>query len=150
METTGVILCFDGACEPRNPGGWATYGYVIRQNGQVLTQGKGCVGHGCGMTNNVAEYAGLIAGLQQVLDLNQAGPIEVRGDSQLVINQVSGRWACRAANLQPFRQQALDLARQIGDVAWRWVPREQNTEADALSKQAYHEARWKHTLQLTR
>jgi ribonuclease HI len=155
-----LILYFDGLCEPRNPGGWACYGWLIKQDvagpvgdpiadnrsavaGQTVASGQGVAcPPGRGSTNNVAEYAALIAGLEALAGLALDGQsAEVRGDSQLVINQMTGAWRCNAAHLLPLFRQARRVAGRVGTVTFRWVPREQNTEADALSWAAYHEAR---------
>jgi ribonuclease HI len=102
---------------------------------------------GAGATSNVAEYAGAIAGLRALLDLEDLEAAEVRGDSQLVVRHLTGEWYCRAANLVPLHREALDLARRLEAggcaVTLRWIPREENAEADELSKQAYAEARAK-------
>jgi ribonuclease HI len=93
-----LILYFDGLCEPQNPGGWVCYGWVLQDGDRVVASGRGVArGPGPDSTNNVAEYAALIAGLEALarLDLGAQG-VEVRGDSQLVIHQVSGEWQCRS------------------------------------------------------
>jgi ribonuclease HI len=135
----GYILYFDGLCEPRNPGGIACYGWLIKSNDEVLASGHGEVCRGPGATNNVAEYTALIRGLEALAALGLTGAaVEVRGDSLLVVKQVRGEWRVRAANLRPLHARARKLAAQL-DVTLRWVPREQNTEADALSRKAYQE-----------
>jgi len=137
-----IILNFDGACEPVNPGGVATFGWIIKRNGATLKCGAGEVARGPGATNNVAEYAALIAGLQALAGLGLAGePVEVRGDSMLVIRQMSGEWRIGSERLLPLYRQAQDLARQFAEVMYRWVPREENAEADALSIEAYNAAK---------
>jgi ribonuclease HI len=92
------------------------------------------------MTNNLAEYTALLRALERVRDLEIASDLEVRGDSQLVINQATGEWSCNALNLRPLLARVHELTRGLR-VAWHWVPREQNSEADALSRRAYHDAR---------
>src|SRR5690606_31309635 len=87
----------------------------------------------------VAEYTGLVEGLRAVLDLNLAedADIEVRMDSKLVVEQMSGRWKIKHEDMRRLALQARDLARQVeqagGRVAYTWVPRGQNAAADALS-----------------
>ena len=68
----------------------------------------------------------------------QAGvqSLEVRGDSQLVVNQVNGAWFIKAKELIPLCDTAMKLKAQIPQVKLLWVPRTENTEADALSKKA--------------
>ena len=81
---------FDGACEPVNPGGTASFGVVIKgENGTVLLREHGMVGRGKDMSNNVAEYAGV----RQILKYLASRPparLTIHGDSNLVINQLSG------------------------------------------------------------
>lgn len=136
MERT---IYFDGACEPRNPGGWATWGWVALRDGKAIASGRGCVGHGDGMTNNVAEYTAAIEALRW-LSGRSAGPgVVLRGDSQLVVRQVSGEWGCNADHLRPLLEEARRLVNELG-VRLEWIPRGENSRADALSRLAYREA----------
>ena len=64
-----ISIFFDGACEPVNPGGTASYGWVIKKDGKTILSGSGIVGSGEGMTNNVGEYHGLIEGIKAFLGL---------------------------------------------------------------------------------
>lgn len=133
-----LTIYFDGACEPVNPGGIATFGVVIAPDGRL----SGVVGRGQGMTNNVAEYAALEAGLKEVREYQAAGEVvehlAIRGDSKLVVNQIKGSWRCNHDHLIERRDRCLGLLNDLG-ISWdiEWIPREQNTEADELSKQAY-------------
>jgi ribonuclease HI len=138
------ILSFDGACEPINPGGVASFGYVIVSDGTELSFGTGVVGEGPGMTNNVAEYTGLIEGMKAVSKTVRPGDtLEIRSDSQLVVRQMNGVYRVRSERLRPLYQKAQKQqnaleARGIR-VRIQWVPREQNERADYLSHQAYRE-----------
>jgi ribonuclease HI len=136
-ESGPVRVYFDGACEPARGGGLATFGYTIEGAGFDLEE--------CGLavrpyseraTNNVAEYAGAIQALERLHGLGYTGPVEVRGDSQLVIRQMRGEYEVRADHLRPYHDWLTALAGRFASVAWEWVPREQNQRADALSKQA--------------
>ena len=82
-------------------------------------------------TNNVAEYKALIAGLEAVAHLH-ARVIHVRADSLLVINQLRGRWKVKHANMIPLYAEARALLAAYDVVDLQHVPREENTEADAL------------------
>jgi ribonuclease HI len=82
-------------------------------------------------TNNVAEYKALIAGLEAVAHLH-ARVIHVRADSLLVINQLQGRWKVKHQNMRPLHAEARNLLAAYDVVDLEHVPREQNTEADAL------------------
>lgn len=135
-----MVLFFDGACEPKNPGGVPTWGYVIyRADGSLWFED-------CGVsrlnkfpkTNNVAEYHALGHGLRRLLDEGHQGDVMVYGDSQLVINQVFGEWKCRPVHLTQLRRRILQLVSELrGQVIGSWVPRDRNEYADALSKKAY-------------
>lgn len=125
-----VVLYFDGRCEP-NPGGIATYGFVIRDGGALVAAEGGPVD---GRTNNVAEYTGLIRGLERAAALGLRD-FEVRGDSKLVIFQVRGAWRVRDKKLGPLFLRARELGDAMG-ATYRWVPREENREADAMTEKA--------------
>ncbi len=117
-----------------NPGP-AGYGALVRDadTGRVLAERAASVGRA---TNNVAEYGGLVAGLQAALDLDPAAQVEVRMDSKLVVEQMSGRWKIKHPDMQKLAVQARDIARQLGGVRYTWVPRAQNGAADALANSA--------------
>jgi len=66
-----MVLNFDGLCEPRNPGGWSCFGWVLTRDGAALATGHGVAAPpGPDSTNNVAEYAALIAGLEALARLD--------------------------------------------------------------------------------
>lgn len=126
-----VIVEADGGSRG-NPGP-AAYGAVLRDadSGQVLGRAAEAIGTA---TNNVAEYQGLIAGLRLVAEHAAGAALEVRMDSKLVIEQMAGRWRVKHADLVPLARRARELAPEHTD--WVWVPRESNTEADALLNRA--------------
>ena len=127
-----VVLYFDGAVEPVNPGGWMSYAWVaLAADGSEVAHDAACVPPAPANTNNVAEYRALIAGLSWLKEHHHSG-IHVRGDSQLVIRQLTGAYACRAASLRPLYAQALALVREL-NVQLTWVRREINHRADAYS-----------------
>jgi ribonuclease H / adenosylcobalamin/alpha-ribazole phosphatase len=117
-----------------NPGP-AGYGALVRdpETGRVLAERAASVGRA---TNNVAEYGGLVAGLQAALDLDPTAKVEVRMDSKLVVEQMSGRWQIKHPDMKQLAMQAQRLARQLGTVRYTWVPRAQNGAADALANSA--------------
>ncbi|MDQ3505496.1 MAG: bifunctional RNase H/acid phosphatase [Actinomycetota bacterium] len=116
-----------------NPGP-AGYGALVRDpvTGQILAERGESIGRA---TNNVAEYRGLIAGLEAVIDF-EPSVVEVRMDSKLVVEQMSGRWKIKHADLQPLALQARRLAQLLPTVTYTWIPREQNGAADRLANQA--------------
>ncbi len=135
-----ITLHFDGLCEP-NPG-LGAWGWLLAAPGRDPVCGLGtCPGQ---VTNNVAEYTAMGKGLRHVLDHADqlAGcRLVVRGDSQLVIYQMTGRYQCGSPALLPYfrraRERAAELEAAGVPVAFEWVPREQNAAADALSVLAW-------------
>ncbi len=121
-----------------NPGP-AGYGAVVRDatSGDVLAELSESLGT---TTNNVAEYSGLIAGLETAGDLAPGADVNVRMDSKLVVEQMSGRWRIKHPALQPLASRASAAARRLGRVTYAWVPRARNTHADRLANQAMDEA----------
>ena len=117
-----------------NPGP-AGYGALVRdaETGRVLAERAASVGRA---TNNVAEYGGLVAGLQAALDLDASAEVEVRMDSKLVVEQMSGRWQIKHPDMRQLALQARAIARRLGGVRYTWVPRAQNGAADALANSA--------------
>jgi ribonuclease HI len=128
-------LFADGASKG-NPGP-AGIGFLIQlEDGEIIAQGSESIGQA---TNNVAEYKALIRGLETALELGLS-QLEVIGDSELVIKQMSGVYAIKHPDMKPLALQANRLARQIGKVTWRHVPRDQNAHADALSTASIEKA----------
>jgi ribonuclease H / adenosylcobalamin/alpha-ribazole phosphatase len=129
-STRSLVVEADGGSRG-NPG-VAGYGAVVRdaQTGEVLVERAGPLGR---RSNNVAEYRGLIAGLEAAVGLQPGADVEVRMDSKLVIEQMSGRWKIKHEDMQALAGEARALVAQLGTVTWRWMPREQNRTADRLS-----------------
>ncbi len=116
-----------------NPGP-AGYGAVVRdaEGGSVLAEAQSAIGTA---TNNVAEYRGLIAGLQAAAGVG-ADDVDVCMDSKLVVEQMSGRWRVKHPDLARLHEQARELARGFGRVTYTWIPRAQNSHADRLANEA--------------
>jgi probable phosphoglycerate mutase len=116
-----------------NPGP-AGYGAVVLDpgTGAVLAERAAGIGRA---TNNVAEYGGLIAGLTAARDLG-ATEVDVRMDSKLVVEQMSGRWKVKHPAMQPLFREASELVRGFERVRFSWMPRAQNAHADRLANEA--------------
>ncbi len=127
-----VIVEADGGSRG-NPGP-AGYGCVVwsADHATVLAEGREAIGV---TTNNVAEYRGLIAGLEEARRLG-ADEVAVRMDSKLVVEQMSGRWKVKHPGMAELHQQARALASTFAFVNYRWIPREQNKHADRLANEA--------------
>ncbi|GAA2414444.1 bifunctional RNase H/acid phosphatase [Actinomadura vinacea] len=117
-----------------NPGP-AGYGALVRDalTGEVLAEVAEAIGRA---TNNVAEYRGLIAGLRAAAGLDPSARVEVRMDSKLVVEQMSGRWKIKHPDMVPLALEARELASSLGSVAYTWVPRARNAHADRLANEA--------------
>jgi ribonuclease H / adenosylcobalamin/alpha-ribazole phosphatase len=133
---TRVLIEADGGSRG-NPGP-AGYGSVVRAHptGEILLERYGFLGV---TTNNVAEYTGLIEGLKAARELN-ATHVDVRMDSKLVIEQMSGRWQIKHPGLRPLAAEAATLVSRFEQVTFEWIPRERNKAADALANRAMDEA----------
>ena len=139
-----IEIYFDGACEPKNPGGTASYGWVVSKDGEMLAQDAQVVGSGDGMTNNVAEYSGLIGALEGLSRMGVAsGKIKIHGDSKLVCQMVGKQWGWKNGKWDPHRdaphlrallEKALELLTPF-EPEIEWIPGERNVEADRLSRE---------------
>ncbi|MFD6261723.1 bifunctional RNase H/acid phosphatase [Micromonospora chalcea] len=132
MAVRAVVIEADGGSRG-NPGP-AGYGAVVRdpETGEVLAERSESIGTA---TNNVAEYRGLIAGLEAAAELG-AAEVEARMDSKLVVEQMCGRWQIKHPGLRPLAAQAAGLVSRFTAVRFTWVPRERNRHADALANAA--------------
>ncbi|WP_280460243.1 bifunctional RNase H/acid phosphatase [Nocardia carnea] len=132
MSVREVIVEADGGSRG-NPGP-AGYGAVVFDADRVavLAERKEALGVA---TNNVAEYRGLIAGLEAAAELG-ARVVAVRMDSKLVVEQMSGRWKVKHAAMVPLADRARRLAAGFDQVSYRWIPRAENSHADRLANEA--------------
>lgn len=162
-----VEVYIDGACEPMNPGGTASWGVVVLQPDSDLSEehtpkimhtvtprglyhrlweGCGIVGSGPKMSNNVGEYAALIAFLEwytthyswETYELE----VVVKSDSNLLVQQMDGAFKVRKGLYVPYYRKVMDMFRKFTflmvSLDFEWIPREQNL-ADALSVKALNE-----------
>jgi ribonuclease H / adenosylcobalamin/alpha-ribazole phosphatase len=86
-------------------------------------------------SNNVAEYSGLIAGLEAVRELDPEAQVEVRMDSKLVVEQMSGRWKIKHPDMRTLALRARDIL-PPQNITYTWIPRAENGAADALVNDA--------------
>jgi probable phosphoglycerate mutase len=126
--TRSLIVEADGGSRG-NPGP-AAYGAVVRDGvtGIVLAELAEYLGV---VSNNVAEYRGAIAGLEHAHEIDPTANVEVRLDSKLIVEQMSGRWQIKHPNMRELAKRARAVF-SPGQVTYTWVPRERNTFADAL------------------
>lgn len=129
-----LILRTDGAARG-NPGP-AAAGVVIEDTqGKLLARGKKYLGR---LTNNQAEYQALILGLKAIAKYHPAA-VQVYMDSELVVNQMNGRYKVRHEDLLPLYEEARHLAASLPSVSFAHIERTENHLADALANQALDE-----------
>jgi len=115
-----------------NPGP-AAYGYVLEaEDGTVLAAEGEAIGVA---TNNVAEYRGLVAGLEMALELH-VDEVEVVSDSELLVKQMRGEYKVKNEALRELFLEASQLERQLENVTYKAVRREHNELADRLVNEA--------------
>ncbi|WP_067696917.1 bifunctional RNase H/acid phosphatase [Nocardia jejuensis] len=134
--TDKVIIEADGGSRG-NPGP-AGYGAVVwdADRAHVLAERKEFIGTA---TNNVAEYRGLIAGLEAAAELG-AREVSVRMDSKLVVEQMAGRWKVKHPSMIPLADRARRLLPSFDRVSFTWIPRAENSHADGLANEAMDDA----------
>lgn len=132
------VINFDGSCGPKNPGSRAGWGYTIKKNGIFYKKDSGELS-GATFTNNYAEFYALFKALEFLADvLLTSDRLFIRGDSQLVIKMMRGRWSPNKGGIYVpayvlALQELVNIRARKIPVSIDWVPREMNTEADALS-----------------
>lgn len=158
MEEAAIMYDFyawcDGACEPRNPGGWGIAAYVLETwDGKPVRREAINMGRHSWMTSNRCEYHAVQALLDVAIGLRAKSLVRgdaksrisvlLRTDSMLVVKQITGEWNCNAEHLiearNACRERLKELSKSGVEVDLEWVPREENTKADTLSKSLYDE-----------
>jgi ribonuclease HI len=115
-----------------NPGP-AAYGYVLEsEDGHVLAAHGEAIGRA---TNNVAEYSGLVAGLERAAELG-VSELEVVSDSELLVKQMQGEYRVKNAALRELWERASELERGFAKVRYTAVKRAHNELADSLVNEA--------------
>lgn len=153
-----LILYVDGGCEPKNPGGVATSGWVIYEKDEskpLVEHGAVVQDGGVYATNNFGEYYALCLALKWLSDNNWRGELCIRADSKLLVEQVSGRWKVNAEHLKVLRQKIWDyldclnlcIVDQVNPFVLEqhypcyltWIKRDKNQYANDLCRLAYKE-----------
>lgn len=140
IDDYDLIGWFDGSCWV-NPGGKAGWGMVLKDfDDNLVLEGSGTVGEGPRMSNNVAEHFACAKLLEAVAGQARRGwRVLIQGDSRMVVNQLAGRWGASRCKLyfpyfQRGRKVAMELRQRGVKLTFVWIPREQNTQADSLSR----------------
>lgn len=134
-QSPQATLYFDGGSRG-NPGVAAGAAVLMLEDGRSFS----CSQYFQRATNNEAEYTGLIIGLEKAQALGLTS-LEIRGDSQLVINQVKGDWKVKSESLRPFYERACRLIAQFDYIRYQWIERAKNHLADAAANQCMNEGK---------
>jgi ribonuclease HI len=138
-----IEVYFDGLCQPINPGGISCYAFIVKSDGRIVHSDYGVAAKPFSeeSTNNVAEYTALAKALQWLLANNfNSKKVEIKSDSQLVVNQLTGDYKVKARRILPLFKQVLFLKTKFQDIQIKWIPRDKNREADRLTNKAYNKA----------
>ncbi len=111
-----------------NPGP-AAYGFVIKDEGKLLKEGFGKIGIA---TNNVAEYTAVIEALKFLENNFKGQDLDFYIDSQLVVSQLTGKFKVKNADIRELVLKVKQLEGSFKGVTYTHIPREKNTQADAL------------------
>ena len=130
--TTSAVIHFDGGARPPDNGP-AAIGYTVEIDGS--TEESDC-NHIGTATSNEAEYHALIKGLE-VASKQGCTEVKARGDSQLIVRQVTGDWQTKEPHLREIRDRVREVAEEFEQFEIQHIPREENREADALVEQAF-------------
>jgi len=133
-----VVAYVDGLAEPTNPG-VGTYGFVIYDGTKRLAEGSGLAGSH--VTSNYSEYTALAEAFKKLRELGVEGDVLIRSDSKLLVGQMSQGWKVKGGMYIDKLKEAKDLLKEFGSVTFEWIPREQNSEADLLTRVAYEKYR---------
>jgi len=143
-----LFINTDSSIEPFNPGGIVSWAFIVKNGQNLVHQEAGIsVKGGALATNNIGEYHAVIAAMLWLIKLpvGKRQPVIIKSDSQLIVNQCSGTWECRDEKLVPLHEMVIKAKARYGrGVTFQWIPREKNTEADALSRTVYDEDEVKH------
>ena len=132
--TLPIIAYIDGGSRG-NPGP-AGYGVSIETStGTIIHEFTGAIGVA---TNNTAEYRGLIAALEYLVE-HQHRNVVIRSDSQLLTRQMTGRYQVKHPQLRKLYIRAKELEALLGNIDYEHIPREQNKRADKLANVAMDE-----------
>jgi len=139
-----LTCTFDGMCQPVNPGGVACYGFTIQEKRnneiyQIYEEGGiAFEPFSKESSNNVAEYIALIKLLEWLLAKGyNKFSIFIKGDSQLIINQLSGKYKVKSEKLKIYFDKTKILIKKFENLQIEWIGREKNNAADTLANKAY-------------
>lgn len=138
------VVNTDSSIEPFNPGGILSWAFIVKslagkEKGEVYRDAQ-IAARGPDTTNNQGEYLAVMAAILWFLKMpeEKRRPIIIQSDSQLVVNQCSGKWQCKDEKLSQLHDLILKGINKFGkSVTFKWIPRENNLAADELSRSVY-------------
>ena len=132
-----ILAHFDGACEPKNPGGQMGIGAFIQSDDELLMEYSQSVEANSENSNNVAEYMGMLSILHWLVANGYTqDEVLICGDSQLAIKQMKGEYGMHRGRYITIAKECQALAKHFSNLSFQWVPREENKRADDLSKKS--------------
>jgi ribonuclease HI len=131
LSVNKVTIFTDGAARG-NPGPAAIGAVIKDEKNNIVATISRCLG---ATTNNQAEYQAIIAALEKAVSLS-ARQVALYSDSELVVNQINGRYKVKHTALRPLYQEVVKLAGALENIKITYIPRERNKEADALANKA--------------
>ena len=134
-KSEAITIYADGAISPERGGAGIV---VCNEHGQVILLANRQFRP---LTSTEAEYAGLLMALEVAASLHSR-TTEIRLDSEVVVNQMTGRYAVRSKTLKDWHIQACERSRLVRDVSFKHVPRTQNAVAHALASEATAGRKW--------
>ena len=137
-----VTVFTDGLCQPKNPGGVAIYAFIVSKDNKKFYQESGLAAepYSEGATNNVAEYTAVVKAIEYLKSKGLHNEdITLYSDSKLVIEQLNGNYKVKSANISSMYKKIKTMFFGFSSLKFVWVPREENKEADRLTKIGYNE-----------
>ena len=129
----------DGSILGGNPGGWAVGGWVLKcPDGTTLKTGVYDLGRSSHNTSNIAEYAAIVGALDWIAENMPTIPVTVKTDSKTIVDHILDKWQASQKYLVMFRKRIWDSENILSDVEYQWIPRNQNKQADCISRSLYH------------
>lgn len=138
----GLELFTDGLCEPRNPGGTATWAFVVRERGRLVYEAGGVLGSGRRMSSNYAEAYAALEAIRWALRERPGMSFVVRSDSEFVVKASLGGAKPGERETAQVVEQLEALFRPLheqGVARMTWIPRQINDEADRLTWRLYQD-----------
>lgn len=131
-----IKVFYDGCCEPMNPGGNAGFGSVIYIDNEKKHEISKYWPRNKNNSNNVAEYLGLTSALEWLSENNHFEDfIQFFGDNMMTVRQMNREWNANKGMYIPHYKKALKIKDKFKNIKFFWIPRDENSEADYLSKQ---------------